>query len=87
LRNALVSITTAIGLVFIYMITGAVLVEVTFALPGVGSLLIDSVQALDIPMVQAMALFIAVFIVVVHLGIDIAYALLDPRVRFGAAAE
>jgi peptide/nickel transport system permease protein len=86
LRNALVSITTAIGLVFVYMLTGAVLVEVTFALPGVGSLLIDSVQALDIPVVQALTLMIAVFIVLVHLGIDVSYAVLDPRVRFGRAA-
>jgi peptide/nickel transport system permease protein len=86
LRNALVSITTAIGLVFVYMLTGAVLVEVTFALPGMGSLLIDSVQALDIPVVQALTLMIAVFIVVVHLGIDVTYAILDPRVRFGRAA-
>jgi peptide/nickel transport system permease protein len=87
LRNALVSITTAVGLVFIYMITGAVLVEVTFALPGLGSLLVASVRSLDIPMVQALAMLIAVFVVVVHLAIDVVYALLDPRVRFGRVAE
>jgi peptide/nickel transport system permease protein len=87
LRNAFVSITTAIGLVFIYMITGAVLVEVTFALPGIGSLLVASVRSLDIPMVQALGLLIALFVVTVHLAIDVLYALLDPRVRFGKVAE
>jgi peptide/nickel transport system permease protein len=83
LRNALVSVVTASGLVLIYMLTGAVLVEVTFTLPGVGSLLVDAVQGLDIPVVQGLVIVIAVFIVVVHLVIDILYRLIDPRIRFG----
>jgi peptide/nickel transport system permease protein len=85
LRNALVSVVTASGLVLIYMLTGAVLVEVTFSLPGVGSLLVDAVQGLDIPLVQGLVIVLAVFIVVVHLVIDILYRLIDPRIRFGGA--
>ncbi len=85
LRNALVSVVTASGLVLIYMLTGAVLVEVTFTLPGVGSLLVEAVQGLDIPLVQGLVIVIAVFIVVVHLIIDILYRLIDPRIRFGGA--
>lgn len=85
LRNALVSVVTASGLVLIYMLTGAVLVEVTFTLPGLGSLLVDSVQGLDIPVVQGLVIVIAVFIVFVHLVIDILYRLIDPRIRYGGA--
>src|SRR5581483_7502136 len=87
LRNALIPVTTVLGLVFVHMITGAVLVEVTFALPGIGSLLIDSIHAVDIPMVQGLVLVAAVFIVAVHLIIDILYAVVDPRVRFGRVSE
>jgi peptide/nickel transport system permease protein len=83
LRNALVPITTAAGLVFVQVITGAVLVEITFAIPGLGSLLVESVHAVDIPMLQGLVVFIAIFIVVLHLVIDVLYAVIDPRVRFG----
>lgn len=83
LRNALVPITTAAGLVLVQVITGAVLVEITFSLPGVGSLLVDSVHSVDIPMLQGIVVFIAIFIVVLHLVIDVLYAVIDPRVRFG----
>jgi peptide/nickel transport system permease protein len=85
LRNALVSVVTASGLVLIYMLTGAVLVEVTFSLPGLGSMLVEAVQGLDIPLVQGLVIVIAVFIVVVHLVIDILYRLIDPRIRFGGS--
>ena len=54
LRNALVPIITAAGLLLAYMLAGTVLIEVTFALPGLGSLLVDSVRTLDMPMVQAL---------------------------------
>jgi peptide/nickel transport system permease protein len=87
LRNALVPVMTAAGIVFIHMITGAVLVEVTFALPGLGTLLVDSVQAVDIPIVQGLVIVIAVFIVIVHLGIDVLYGVIDPRIRFGHSPE
>jgi peptide/nickel transport system permease protein len=78
-----VPITTAGGLVLVQVITGAVLVEITFSLPGVGSLLVDSVHSVDIPMLQGIVVFIAIFIVVLHLAIDVLYAVIDPRVRFG----
>ncbi len=83
----MIPVTTVLGLVFVYMITGAVLVEVTFSLPGIGSLFIDSIHAVDIPMVQGLVMLVAVFIIVVHLIIDILYATIDPRVRFGKVSE
>ncbi|MCL2780131.1 MAG: ABC transporter permease [Actinomycetia bacterium] len=83
LRNALVPVVTAAGLVFVQVITGALLVEVTFTIPGVGSKLVDSVHAVDIPMLQGLVVFIAIFIVLLHLLIDVIYATVDPRVRLG----
>ena len=67
LRNALIPIVTAGGLLLAYMLAGTVLVEVTFALPGLGSLLVDSVHTLDIPVVQALVILIAIIVVVVNL--------------------
>jgi peptide/nickel transport system permease protein len=85
LRNALVPIVTSAGLILGYMLTGAVLVEVTFALPGVGSLLINAVAAKDVPMVQGIALILAVMITLVNLVTDILYLAIDPRIRFTQA--
>jgi peptide/nickel transport system permease protein len=66
------------------MLTGVVLVEVTFSLPGLGSLLIDSVDSLDIPMVQGIAIVIAVVVVLVNLLTDVLYLMIDPRIRFSS---
>jgi peptide/nickel transport system permease protein len=85
LRNALVPIVTAGGLLLAYMLAGTVLVEVTFALPGLGSLLVDSVRTLDVPMVQALTILIATLVVVVNLLADLAYVAVDPRISFARA--
>jgi peptide/nickel transport system permease protein len=85
LRNALVPVVTASGLILGYMLTGAVLVEITFALPGMGSLLVESANFKDIPTVQGIAVVVAILIVLVNLLTDILYAVVDPRIRFGAS--
>jgi peptide/nickel transport system permease protein len=85
LRNALVPVVTAGGIVLGALLTGAVLIEVVFALPGLGSLLIDSVNAKDIPMVQGLAILAATTIVLVNLLTDLLYLYVDPRIRLGAA--
>ena len=82
LRNALVPIVTAGGLLLAYMLAGTVLVEVTFALPGLGSLLVESVRTLDVPMVQALAILIVTVVVVVNLFTDLLYIAIDPRISF-----
>lgn len=81
LRNSLVSILTALGLVVTTTLVGTVLVEVTFAFPGLGGLLIDSVTFKDLPVVQAIALLLAILIAVINLLVDVAYTLVDPRLR------
>jgi peptide/nickel transport system permease protein len=85
-RNALVPVVTGAGAILGYMLTGAVLVEVTFALPGIGLLLVDSVTYKDVPMVQAIAMLIAIIIILVNLATDITYVLIDPRIRFSRGA-
>jgi peptide/nickel transport system permease protein len=85
LRNALVPIVTAGGLLLAYMLAGTVLVEVTFALPGLGSLLVDSVRTLDLPMVQALTILVAVIVVLVNLAADLLYVAIDPRITFAKA--
>jgi len=67
------------------MLTGAVLVEVTFALPGIGALLVDSVDYKDVPMVQGLTMVVAATIILVNLATDVVYLFVDPRIRFGSA--
>jgi peptide/nickel transport system permease protein len=85
-RNALVPIVTVWGLLFGFLIVGTVLVEHTFGLGGLGSLLIDAVQVRDYPVVQGATVFIAAMFIVINLVVDILYAFIDPRVRFGGKA-
>ncbi len=85
LRNALIPIVTASGLILGVMLTGAALVEVTFALPGLGSLLIQSVNVQDVPVVQGLAMLAAALVLVVNLLTDVLYLFIDPRIRFRRA--
>jgi peptide/nickel transport system permease protein len=81
LRNALIPVVTVIGLQLGLLLSGAVLTETIFALPGLGRLMVDSILSRDYPVVQAGALFIAFVFVLVNLLVDLGYALLDPRIR------
>lgn len=85
LRNSLIPILTALGLILTSTLAGTVLVEVTFALPGLGTLLVDSVTFKDMPVVQALALLLTLLISAVNLLVDVGYTLADPRIRFGAS--
>ncbi|WP_029136565.1 ABC transporter permease [Nakamurella lactea] len=81
LRNTALPMVTAAGLMLIGAISGTVIIETVFSLQGVGSLMIESVQAKDIPVVQGLALFIAVLVVVVNLVVDLLALIIDPRIR------
>lgn len=82
LRNALVLVLTTIGLQFGSLLGQGVVVEKLFAWPGVGSLLVDSVFQRDIPAVQGCILVITLFFLVINTSVDIAYKLIDPRIRY-----
>jgi len=85
LRNALISILTVAGLVFAVTLANAVLVEVTFSLSGLGTLLVESVNAKDVPVVQGVVLVLAVLVVAVNFVIDVLYTVVNPRVRLEGA--
>jgi ABC-type dipeptide/oligopeptide/nickel transport system permease component len=80
LRNAAIPIVTVIGLQLGLLLSGAVLTETIYSLPGLGRLMVDSILSRDYSVVQAGALFIAVVFVLVNLAVDILYAALDPRI-------
>jgi peptide/nickel transport system permease protein len=82
LRNALIPVVTAAGLIIVGLVANAIYVEVTFALPGLGSLTVEAVQRRDIPLIQGTTLVFAVFVILLNLLIDLAYILIDPRIRF-----
>jgi peptide/nickel transport system permease protein len=82
LRNALIAPLTAAGAIFAGLITGAVILENVFAWPGVGRLLVTAVSGRDFPVVQGITLMVATVVLVINLLVDIAYAYVDPRIRF-----
>ena len=85
LRNALLPVVTMLGLSLGRLIGGSVIIEMVFAWPGVGRLIVDSILKNDFPMVQASIIVLAASIAVVNLLVDVSYRLIDPRIRAGAA--
>ncbi len=82
LSNAMIPIVTVIGIIISLSISGAVVTESLFSIPGMGQLLTQAVLNRDYPMVQGGLLLTTTFLVLVNILVDIAYALLDPRVRY-----
>jgi peptide/nickel transport system permease protein len=82
LRNALVPTVTVIGISFAVLISGAVVVETVFNIPGVGRLIISAVLRRDYPVVQGVVLCIAGVYMLVNLVVDLSYLLIDPRVKY-----
>jgi peptide/nickel transport system permease protein len=81
LRNSLVSTVTVLGLNIGFLLSGLVIIENVFALPGLGSELVNSILSRDYPLIQALTLVFGVAVVAINLLTDLAYAKLDPRVR------
>ena len=82
LRNALIPVVTIFGLQFGYLVGGTVVVETVFAVPGLGQLLIQSITGRDYPVVQAITVIAAFFVILVNLIVDLSYSFLDPRVSY-----
>ncbi len=81
LRNALIPVVTVAGLIFGYMMAGAVLTETVFSFPGLGRLIVNAIFARDYPIVQAGILVVATTFVVINTAVDILYAFINPRIR------
>ena len=82
LRNAAITIVTVLGMQVGYQLGGAILTETVFSWPGIGLMMVRAIQVRDYPMVQGGVLFVAAVFVLVNIIVDIAYAFLDPRIRY-----
>ena len=82
LKNAMLPVITLFGLQLGFLIGGTVVLESLFALPGLGTLLLQSVLTKDFPEIQGLVLFFALVIVLINLAIDLSYGWLDPRVKY-----
>ena len=85
LANALIPITTVVGIIVSLLISGSVVTETLFSIPGVGQVLTQAVLNRDYPMVQGGLLITTALLVLVNILVDVCYALLDPRVRYDGA--
>src|SRR5919108_906360 len=81
-RNALLPVSTVIGLQTGLLLSGAVLTETVFAWPGMGTWLVDAINNRDFPVLQGGILFVALVFVLVNLLVDVSYALINPRIRY-----
>jgi len=82
LKNALIPVTTVVGIEFGYLLGGAVITETVFSRPGLGRLLVTSINSRDFPVVQGTLMLLAGSFVLVNLLVDILYGFLDPRIRY-----
>ena len=86
LKNIMIPVVTVLGLEFGNLVAFSVVTETIFAWPGMGKLLIDSIQSLDRPVIVAYLIIIVLLFVIINLVVDILYSILDPRVRIGEKA-
>src|SRR5690606_7541198 len=82
MKNALIPATTAMGLSLATLISGNVVFEYIFNIPGIGARTLDAINARDVPVLQAFVLIIAAFTVFMNLAVDMLYVTLDPRIRY-----
>ena len=81
LRNALIPTVTLTGVQFSFLVGGTVLIEYIFSYPGIGNLAIAAVNQRDLPLIQGLVLTFAVLFILTNLAVDMAYSILNPRVR------
>jgi peptide/nickel transport system permease protein len=82
LKNAIMPVLTFAAIYLAILITGAILVETVFAWPGLGRLAYEGITSRDFPVIQAVVLTTAVIVAIVNLGVDLMYAVIDPRIRY-----
>ena len=83
LANALIPIVTIFGLQAGQLLAGTVIIETVFGRPGIGRLLVNAILSKDFPLVQGIVLFVAIAYVLINLTVDVVYAAVDPRIRYG----
>jgi len=81
-KNGLLPVVTLVGVQFGHLLGGAIIMEMMFAVPGIGSNLIDSIRERDYTMIQSVVLLLAVWYLIINLLVDLLYGWLDPRIRY-----
>ena len=82
-RNALLPIVTVIGYRLAFILSGTIVVETVFAVPGLGMLFVESVNRVDYQVVQAIVMVLSILVILGNLATDLVYRLIDPRIRIG----
>jgi peptide/nickel transport system permease protein len=82
LRNAAVPIVTVVGIGIALLISGAIVTETVFAIPGIGRLTVDAILRRDYPIIQGVILIFSATYVLINLAVDLSYMFLDPRIRY-----
>lgn len=82
LKNSIIPVVTVIGLSFAALLGGALIIETVFALPGIGRLMLSSIQRRDYPVVQGILIISAIICVIINLLVDLIYVYLDPRIKY-----
>jgi peptide/nickel transport system permease protein len=82
LKNAVLPVTTIIGIEAAFLIGGLIITETVFNIPGVAHFLVEAILMRDYPIVQNLVMFIAVIVVVINFLTDLTYAALDPRIKY-----
>ena len=82
LKNAAIPIMTIIGIGIALLISGAIVTETVFAIPGIGRLTVDAILRRDYPVIQGVTLLFSGIYVLINLLVDLSYMLFDPRIRF-----
>lgn len=82
LKNSLIPVVTVLGLIFSWLLSGVVIAEVVFNIPGLGRYMYDAITRLNFPVIIASTFLVALVYIVVNLIIDVAYAVIDPRIRY-----
>ncbi len=82
LRNAMIPVVTMMGLQFGFLLGGSIVVEKVFNWPGLGRLLVDSVDMCDYPVIQAEALLFSLEFILINLVVDVLYAAINPAIRY-----
>jgi peptide/nickel transport system permease protein len=81
LRNAMIPIVTILGMIFVSIITGSIIIETVFSIPGIGALLTAAIKSSDLPLTQGICVYISIVVILAYLLLDILYMIIDPRIR------
>ncbi|MBW7460490.1 ABC transporter permease, partial [Paenibacillus sepulcri] len=87
MRNSLIPVITVLGPIVVGLLTGSLVIENIFGIPGIGSLFVDSIKMNDYSTIMGITIFYSAFYVLVMLIVDVLYSLIDPRIRLAGGKE